>query len=181
MQYSLPAFNTEQGIQSLDLLALPEASEDATQGEIGEMPSVSTGAAPQQLVGTDPDQGSSIAPDTTEGSPAAVGDPLAVMPPTSPPTVPDMFPDVTGVSQEPTEAPPGPPIGIETPGPETPAADISALPPLPDLAAPEAPAPAASGTVVQCHSCGSQYEVTTDVRPTIIECPTCHEQGYLTE
>jgi len=181
MQYSLPSFATDQGVQSLDLLALPAASEDELQGEIGEMPSVSPGADTQQPVGMDHDPGSAASPDATAGGPAAAVDPLAAMPPAAPPMAPDMFPQATGVTPEPTEAQPPAPIGIETPGPETQAADIAGLPPLPDLAAPEAPAPTAGGTVVQCHSCGSQYEVTTDERPTIIECPTCHEQGYLTE
>jgi len=113
-----------------------------------------------------------------------------VQPPTDPPDVspspeagsPEVDMSAPGL-EEPLSTPAPPISGPDVPVPGTGGTISSPAPPIPgqDIPVPENTPDAPASIVVQCHSCGDQYEVSDSTRPLIIECPVCHEKGYLAE
>jgi len=116
------------------------------------------------------------------------------LPPVQPPTDPPdpSLPAEMGPSGEDIPVPGKGDIN-SSPAPAIPGPDVSVsgneetvFGPPPPISNPEASVPedipgATENIVVQCHSCGNQYEVTDSTRPLIIECTVCHEKGYLAE
>ena len=158
--YTLPPISTDQGTQDLNLMALPPAPDDLPMSQ-----AEPTQAAAQAFV---PSAGTAfIAPD-----PFPVE---AAVPPVSEPqlSVQDLF-----AIPEPAAPPAAGPPSIDD------LFDTATLPPLPPTEQPISPPPPAAEVPVQpqsvqCHSCGAMNQVTTNERPTVITCPVCSAQGYI--
>ncbi len=205
--YSLPSFTTEAGVQELGRLALPAApaedimAQEATTAPQPEFPLDLTDSEPamdplEQLLSFDFSQPPGGVPEAMPGMQEPTV-PLAAEPPVPYQDVPTgsapgaalpPYPDVLG-ADAPAGPVPGPgPMPPPAPYPETPpAAPMPAPVPAPSPApAPSPPtppeAPAAPGPVViECHSCGANYEVTDAQRPLVVQCPVCTAQGYLSQ
>ena len=176
LSYLLPSFTTDQGLQDMNLLALPPPSDEVStvlapdaQSDL----SSPTGPIPDPLstpFGTD--YTSTETPDSPlNGLFDIPAEPM--VPGTGAGTEMGDTPG-TLVSPEAIPASPLPPPPVSPPSP--------GAPPMPDTAAPPMEVSVGNtGAPVQCHACGTSYEVTDSTRPVIIECPVCHEQGYLSE
>ncbi len=192
--YLLPSFSTDQGMQDMNHLALPPASEDKVPfpdtvndpmlpmapvpGPLNPLSS-EIPDSPLNALFDIPGEPPLPAPSSQGGdlvSPLEMSSPEVIsgIPPETPPASPS--PEVLS---SPTQAP------LDSPLPSIPPSSPPAPPdsPLPDASAPSTEESASGdvGTRVQCHACGTGYEVTDSTRPVIIECPVCHEKGYLSE
>ncbi|MDP6156857.1 MAG: hypothetical protein QF682_12100 [Candidatus Thermoplasmatota archaeon] len=169
--YLLPTFSTDLGMQDMNLLSLPPASE-----------------SPVSFADAMSDPLSTIAHIPDPSAPPIGIDPITFEPPDSPLSA--LF-DIPGEPPIPSLSSPGEPLYPQN-GPGSPEAIPASPPPappettaspLPDTPVPsvEGPPVGDTGAQVQCHACGTGYVVTDTARPVIIECPVCHEQGYLSE
>ena len=171
--YTLPAFGSKDGIQNLNLLALPPAiagggSSTVQENNVG----INTQGEGTQGLPVQPVEPSSFAisplpeiPGTPINPPQSPG-PETAFPPAEPPAPvpvnsgPNPLDDI--FSSLPSGVAPA-----EPPAPDT-------TPPPPGTGIPEFPS-------VQCHSCGSMNQLMTAVRPTTVTCASCGAQGYIAE
>jgi len=214
--YLLPSFSTDQGIQDMNLLALPPPSdEEITPAQVPDATSPMPFLAPildkSPLVQCDTPAGVStpdplsppiISPDNPDTALNALLDIPGVPPVSAPPSQGEVvLSPIEPVSSEQISAPPvqsAPAFPDSSTGDllqdapvllpyESPLQDSTVPSPPASPLADTAPSPTEEpvgvnvNTVVQCHACGTSYEVMDSTRPVIIECPVCHEQGYLSE
>jgi len=202
--YLLPSFTTDQGLQDMNLLALPPAAdyEDNIYGMSGNVPvssqqSLTQGPIPEiapsfPMSPSSPEIPTPIIPPGV-GSGPEYGTPSQI-PPSSPdmlnipfPVAPapeeEQFPPTPSSTPDATNMPPpvnpqpgiAPPVPMPLSSPDMP----PETPPLPGQGPPTEPTTAYLS--VQCHVCTAMNVVTTSERPTVVNCASCGAQGYLTE
>ncbi|MDP7264465.1 MAG: hypothetical protein QGH39_02790, partial [Candidatus Thermoplasmatota archaeon] len=207
--YLLPSFTTDQGLQNMNLLALPPAADYDNN--------------PHGMMGNDlllSQQGSATGPVPEIASPYSMppsaGDTINIPFPAAPAPVveeiyqtPSLAPDTLnipfGVNPVPGIAPPAPipssspdiippdvstgiaPVGTELSSYDdnfglnvTPALLPPEAPPLPGDEPPTSD-PISTFSNAQCHVCTAMNLITTSERPTIVTCASCGAQGLVTE
>ncbi len=207
--YLLPSFTTDQGLQDMNLLALPPAPEyeDVTYGTMGNDPiadhNPSTAVPVPEIVAPYPVPPSSqeiqspaipfpdVTPEiaTQYPTPAPEIDPSAVASGNYP--APETAAPSPMPPSSPNIVPPAVPPPITSVGSEASSYDdLPGIPAAPSPLPPEAPQPLgqeppASGqsvfSNVQCHVCTAMNLLTTAERPTIVTCTSCGAQGLVTE
>ena len=197
-QYQLPTFALDEGIQNLNLLALPSAQGSAVPSEPLNVQQPVSQFAPAPVPAAASQAGSVELATTSIDSlleghiPAAP----ALAPLQQPPSVPSPFEmPATSVQAPPPQSAVEPSSPASPPAPKSMGDDVledifgttvSPPPPMPPVGSPppEPPVPPSTENegdlqVFQCHACGAMCPVATHERPTVVTCKSCGAQGYL--
>ena len=199
---------TEQGLQDLNLMALPPAPEHADPLAAPlytspETPAGTTNETPVDMpIGTQMETPMNMPTGTQMETPMDISAGMPMEAPVNAPTdaspnnpidlllsldAPMPMPDIPGPAGGPQPAG----LPVQESGPEVPAGDAGQVPPtladtsiLAPMPTPEpAPEPAVAAgpqeMTMQCHSCGGNYTAIIEAYPALVQCPVCGTQGML--